>query len=223
MSTQTTKYSYFDNTPAWMMFVLAPMALLALVPLLNFSFLAWQNLDFKFFNIDVLSLGGLGQMGDFFGGHMAAFAGSLSLLVVIFFTFHQANQQRQFFDQQQYQQRQFFDQQQSQTNQASMRTFFLEGVNQITQWDIESPGCDQCMRLLDYYGRVALASEDRELLLILNTVITAKIRKNLQGENGSFKQSNYPYACKALDHIKPLREEDGRALAAQRGKKRPKA
>lgn len=194
-----------------MMCVLVPMALLALVPLINFAFLAWQNLHFKFFKIDVLSLESLGQMGDFFGGHMAAFAGSLSLMVVIFFTFHQSNQQRQFFEQQQ-----------SQTNQASMRTFFLEGVNQITQWDIESPGCDQCMRLLDYYGRVALASEDRELLLILNTVITANIRKNLQGENGSFKQTNYPYACNALVHIRTLREEDGRALVARRVKRNPK-
>jgi predicted SprT family Zn-dependent metalloprotease len=106
--------------------------------------------------------------------------------------------------------------------QATTRNFFLEGVNQITQWDIASPGCDQCMRLLDYYGRVALQADDRELLLILNTVITAKIRQNLQGQNGSYKQTNYPYACEALEQIKPLREADGRAQTERKRKRTPK-
>lgn len=54
------------------------------------------------------------------------------------------------------------------------------------------------MRLLDYYGRLALISEDRELLLLLNTVITAKIRENLEGKNGSFKVRNYHMQVKRL-------------------------
>ncbi len=78
------------------------------------------------------------------------------------------------------------------------------------------------MRLLDYYCRLALVSEDRELLLLLNTVITAKIRQNLEGKNGSFRVTNYPYACKAIEKIRPLREADARAekaFVAKQGRK----
>lgn len=67
------------------------------------------------------------------------------------------------------------------------------------------------MRLLDYYSRVALKSINRdELLLILNTVITAKIRQNLQGKNGKFKVTNYAYACTAIQIIGKIRETDVR-------------
>jgi uncharacterized membrane protein len=183
--------------------VLGLTGVLAAIPLLNLIYIGGRNLEFAYKGD--LSLSSLGQLGDFFGGHTAAFAGSMSLLVVLFFTFHQAKQQSQFFQVQQ-----------SETARHSHRDFFLQGVNLITQWDIASPGCDQCLRLLDYYGRVALVSEDRELLLILNTVITAKIRGNLQGQNGSFKRTNYPYACEAMDEIAALRKEDGLATKTKR-------
>jgi uncharacterized membrane protein len=196
-------YDYSKNTPAWMKWVLGLTGLLAVMPLLNLIYMGGRNLEFAY--TDELSLSSLGQLGDFFGGHTAAFAGSMSLLVVLFFTFHQAKQQSQFFEVQQ-----------RETARHSQRDFFLQGINLITQWDIASPGCDQCLRLLDYYGRVALASEDRELPLILNTVITAKIRENLQGQNGSFKRTNYPYACEAMDKIAALRKEDGLSARSKR-------
>ena len=126
-------------------------------------------------------------------------------MVVLFFTFHQAKQQRAFFFRQQ-----------ADASKAAERQFLLDGINLITQWDIKSPGCDQCMRLLDYYGRLALQSEDRELLLLLNTVITAQIRGNLEGKNGSHKVTNYPYACEAIEKIRPLREADARSQKSKR-------
>src|SRR3954451_18969836 len=57
-----------------------------------------------------------------------------------------------------------------------IREHFLAGIAAIAQYDIASPGCEQAMRLLDYYSSLALGSEDPELLHILNTVMTAEIR-----------------------------------------------
>ncbi|MFP8780256.1 hypothetical protein [Hydrogenophaga sp. RWCD_12] len=192
------RYDYSKNTPSWMKWALGLAALLAIVPVSNLVFLGIRNLRFAY--TGEIGLTGLGQLGDFFGGHTAAFAGATSLAVVLFFTFHQARQQSQFFVTQQ-----------EDAAKHSQREFFLQGINLITQWDIASPGCDQCLRLLDYYGRVALNSEDRELPLMLNTVITAKIRENLQGQNGSFKRTNYPYAIEVMERIAELRKEDGLA------------
>ena len=191
-------YDYSKNTPAWMVWVLCLTGVIAAFPLLNLMYMGFRNLEFVYKGD--LSLSSLGQLGDFFGGHTAAFAGSMSLLVILFFTFHQSKQQSQFFEIQQ-----------RETTRQTERDFFLQGINLITQWDIASPGCDQCLRLLDYYGRIALTSNDRELPLLLNTVITAKIRENLQGQNGSYKRTNYPYACEAMDRIAELRKEDGLA------------
>lgn len=194
----TTRYDYLKETPLWMIVVLVVFCLFAILPIANLIVVGYKNLNIG--RPSHFSLSELGQLGDFFGGHTSAFAGSLSLIVVLFFTFHQAKQQRVFFLSQQ-----------ADTSRTTNRQFFLEGVNLITQWDIKSPGCDQSMRLLDYYSRVALQSEDRELLLLLNTVITAQIRKNLEGKNGGFKATNYPSACEAIEKIRLLREADARA------------
>jgi hypothetical protein len=199
------RYDYLKETPRWMIALLVVVGLLALFPIANLVVVGYQNLKISYGK--TLNLTELGQLGDFFGGHTSAFAGSLSLVVVLFFTFHQAKQQRAFFLSQQ-----------ADTSRTTDRQFFLEGINLITQWDIKSPGCDQCLRLLDYYGRLALLSKDRELLLLLNTVITAKIRENLEGRNGSFKVTNYPYACEAIEKIRPLREADARAQKASKAK-----
>lgn len=199
------RYNYLKETPRWMIYLLLVVSLFAIFPITNMVFVGYRNLKFSFSSS--LNLSELGQLGDFFGGHTSAFAGSLSLIVVLFFTFHQAKQQRVFFLSQQ-----------ADTLRTADRQFFLDGINLITQWDIKAPGCDQCMRLLDYYGRLALVSEDRELLLLLNTVITAKIRDNLEGKNGSFKVTNYPYASEAIERIRPLREADARAQRASKTK-----
>jgi len=202
------RYDYLKETPRWMLVLLVVVGIFAILPIASLVVFAYKKLDFLNFSIPSgLNLSQLGQLGDFFGGHTSAFAGSLSLVVVVFFTFHQAKQQRAFFLSQK-----------ADTLKAADRQYFLEGINLITQWDINSPGCDQCMRLLDYYSRLALLSEDRELLLVLNTVITAKIRQNLEGKNGSFKVTNYPYACEAIEKIRPLREADARAQKASMGK-----
>jgi hypothetical protein len=200
------RYDYLKETPRLMLVLLVVVGLFAIIPIANLIVVGYQNLKIGFSS--GLSLTELGQLGDFFGGHTSAFAGLLSLVVVLFFTFHQAKQQRAFFLSQQ-----------ADTLKTTGRQFFLEGINLITQWDIKSPGCDQCMRLLDYYGRLALLSEDRELLLLLNTVITAKIRQNLEGKNGSFKVTNYPYACEAIEKIRPLREADAKAQKAYEAKR----
>lgn len=199
------RYDYLKETPPWLIGLLMVVGVVAILPIANLIVVGFQNLQVG--NSSALNLSELGQLGDFFGGHTSAFAGSLSLVVVLFFTFHQAKEQRTFFLSQQ-----------ADTSKTADRQFFLAGINLITQWDIKSPGCDQCMRLLDYYGRLALLSEDRELLLLLNTVITAKIRENLEGKNGSFKVTNYPYACEAIARIRPLREADARAHKASTAK-----
>ena len=171
----TARYNYLKESPLWMILLLGLIIFLAGIPLANLIFVGYQNLKIGFSG--TYNLGELGQLGDFFGGHTSAFAGSLSLVVVLFFTFHQAKQQHGFFLTQL-----------TETLRTANRQFFLEGINLITQWDIQSPGCDQCMRLLDYYSRVALLSDDRELLLLLNTVITAKIRENLEGRKGAIRR-----------------------------------
>ena len=196
-------YSYWKETPWWMLLLLAAVLILALFPICNLVFLGLTKLDFA--PTEVITLTGLGQLGDFFGGHTAAFTGSLSLVVVLFFTHHQAKQQAAFFALQT-----------ASDNQQAERTFFLEGIGLITQWDLAQPGADQCLRLLDYYGRLALTSEDKELLLILNTVITAQISKNLRGGNGSFRRTNYPFACEAIEKIGEIREVEGRARSAEK-------
>jgi hypothetical protein len=192
-------YSYIKNTPAWLVILIVTIIFVSILPLLNLFIVGYNSLDITFNN--KFNLEKLGQFGDFFGGHTAAFTGSASLIVVLFFTFHQAKQQVEFFQTQQLE-----------NKKLSERDLFLQGINVITQWDIASPGCDQCMRLLDYYSRLALNSKDTELLLILNTIITHKIRENLKGKNGSFKKTNYPFACKAVEEIGVIRREEGLRL-----------
>lgn len=201
LSIKTMKYPYLKETPIWLCLVLLLLCVASIIPIINMAMLGSEAL--RLGKDSGLELDDLAQFGDFFGGHTSAFTGSLSLLVVLFFTFHQAKQQREFFVLQQ-----------QDSAKSAERVLFLDGINLITQWDISSSGCDQCLRLLDYYGRLALNSDDRELLLLLNTVITADIRANLQSKNGSFKATNYPYACCAIEAIRPLRESDARALKA---------
>jgi hypothetical protein len=91
----TMRYNYFKETPLWMIVVLSVVGLFAFIPIANLIVVGYKHLTIGL--PSALSLTELGQLGDFFGGHTAAFAGSLSLVVVLFFTFHQAKQQRIFF------------------------------------------------------------------------------------------------------------------------------
>jgi hypothetical protein len=191
-------YIYRKHTPPWMIGVGLGLGLLAVLVIASALWSA--RFVLVLFGEPFKSLEQLSQLGDFFGGHITAFVGSITLLVVLFFSYHQGKQQEEFFASQE-----------QRTAKHAERQAFLDGINLITQWDIRSPGCDQSMRLLDYYARLALKSDDEELLLLLNTVITAQIRKNLEGKNGSYKSTNYPFACEAVERVRPLRERDGRA------------
>lgn len=195
---QPSGYAYVKETPTWLKWVVGLIAVAAMLVLGAALWSGAQSLTL--FGEVPKTLEGLGQLGDFFGGHASAFVGSLTLLAVLFFSFHTARQQQLFFEHQV-----------AQSKCNTERQFFLDGINLVTQWDIKSPGCDQAMRLLDYYSRLALKSEDEELLLILNTVITAELRRNIEGKNSKAKSTNYSFAAEALERIRPIRERDGRA------------
>lgn len=75
-----------------------------------------------------------------------------------------------------------------------MRQHFLAGIAAIAQYDISSPGCEQAMRLLDYYSHVALS---------LNTVMTAEIRKKLE-EIQQMEQQIYVDAVAARVRIQEM-------------------
>jgi hypothetical protein len=59
------------------------------------------------------------------------------------------------------------------------------------------------MRLLDYYSSLALKQDDPELFLILNTVMTGQVRKNLEDIQEK-KQETYGDAVSAREHIKRM-------------------
>lgn len=130
------KYPYLKNTPLPIGVALALVVLFSFIPLINLIILCFDSLTVGF---SKKTLTELGQFGDFFGGHTAAFTGSLSLVVITFFTFHQSKQQEIFFDHQSKQQTEFFEKQVI----DSKRQIFIDGITLITQWDITSSGYDQ--------------------------------------------------------------------------------
>ncbi len=96
--------------------------------------------------------------------------------------------------------------QSQQERQLRNREHFLAGIATIAQYDIDSPACEQAMRLLDYYSSLALSQNDPALYSILNTVMTAEIRKKLEDIQEQGKEI-YPDAVAARTHIqKTLRD-----------------
>jgi hypothetical protein len=93
--------------------------------------------------------------------------------------------------------------QSTQARQFHMRQHFLAGIAAIAQYDIDSPGCEQAMRLLDYYSYLALSHDDSELFHILNTVMTDRIRKNLE-EIQAKKQEIYVDAVAARTRVQVM-------------------
>ena len=84
-----------------------------------------------------------------------------------------------------------------------MREHFLSGIAAIAQYDTESPGCEQAMRLMDYYSSLALVRSDPELFHILNTLMTSEVRKRIeyiQEQN----QEAYPNAVAARIRIQTM-------------------
>lgn len=124
----------------------------------------------------------LGPQGDFFGGHIAAITSSLTLLVVLITGYLQQSTDRAF----------------------RTREHFLAGLNVIGQYDIANPGCEQALRLLDHYSRIALELKNDELLLLLNTVITKDIRSKLESLDEGTGKEIYVYARAAKKKIGDL-------------------
>lgn len=122
-----------------------------------------------------------GTQGDFFGGHIAAIVGCITLLVVVLTGYTQLTYERRF----------------------RLREHFLSGIGVIGQYDIANPGCEQALRVLDYFSLIALGLRDNELLLILNTVMTKEIRKRLE-ELDEGKTEVYIHAREARKIIQEL-------------------
>jgi uncharacterized membrane protein len=136
------------------LFKAATISILVLFAALMVCIFAWTWIYGPVF----LSLEGRGQQGDFFGGHLSALFGCLTLLVVLYFGWRQREDDRE----------------------ARTREGFLAGLDLIAQYDLKSPGCEQAMRILDYYSKIALEDGKEEWLWMLNVVITKDIRKNLE-------------------------------------------
>ncbi len=84
-----------------------------------------------------------------------------------------------------------------------IREHFLSGISTIAQYDTDSPGCEQAMRLLDYYSSLAFTEDDPELFHLLNTVMTAEIRKKIEDIQAK-KQEIYVSAVAARSHIQAM-------------------
>ncbi len=94
-------------------------------------------------------------------------------------------------------------QQAAQDRKFRIREHFLSGIGAIAQYDIDSPGCEQAMRLLDYYSSLALIENQPELFYLLNTVMTAEIRKKIE-EIQKHKREIYLNAVAARDRIQTM-------------------
>lgn len=140
--------------------------------------------------------GKYGQQGDFFGGHLGPIFGSLTLITVIYTGYVQQRQQNDFFAKQQ-----------KKAEEALFYQSFTQGIDLISQWDRQDPGCPQSLRLVDYYAKIAINRNDPELYRLLNTVITGEMRNLFKGRSGVQYITNYPYAIVALERIKEIRKE----------------
>ncbi|HRJ61653.1 MAG TPA: hypothetical protein PKZ97_14055 [Azospirillaceae bacterium] len=143
-----------------------------------------------------------GQQGDYFGGHFGPIFGAFSLIVVVFASYKQHQQQRAFFLKQE-----------SENARALFYQSFTHGIGLISEWDRKESGCRQAMRLVDYYSKLAIERDEPELFRLLNTVITEKIRDTLRGKgaedwHGEQIVLNYPFAIIALNKIANIRRSD---------------
>ena len=94
-------------------------------------------------------------------------------------------------------------QQAAQDRKFRIREHFLSGIAATAQYDIDSQGCEQAMRLLDYYSALALIENEPELFNLFNTVMTAEIRKKIE-EIQKQKQQIYVNAVAARNHIQTM-------------------
>jgi hypothetical protein len=139
-------------------------------------------------------LPGLGQQGDFFGGHFTAVVGLVTIVLVGLSVLLERDESRRF----------------------ALREAFLRGTDQIVkslrrpqQEGAEGDNAEPTaltLRFVNYYARVALAHEnDQELLIILNIPITGALRNKIEELAGN-PNNNYPFAVEALKRFKEYEE-----------------
>lgn len=163
------KRSYQYRWP-WHLTVAAIAVVAICIPPILFYVSAFTGLK-----MPLPDLSNKGTQGDFFGGHVAAITSSLTLLVVLISSHLQHSSDKTF----------------------RLREHFLAGLAVIGQYDVEKPGCEQALRLLDYYSAIALDLNDTELLLLLNTVMTKEIGARLHELDGPKKPDIYVSAREA--------------------------
>jgi hypothetical protein len=122
----------------------------------------------------------LGTQGDFFGGHVAASVGTLTLAIVIYTSYRQSLQQDRHFS----------------------RQYFIQGADLITS-AMRDKDMISAMRFIEYYSRLALSKNDGELYLILNAVLFGDVRKQLESDDKNIL-NNYPYSVLAMKEIGAL-------------------
>ena len=170
---------YKTRVPPSLSLAIATMTFLGLAVL-------WFGVSSYYRGITILaSPETLGQQGEFFGGHLAAFAGSLTLAIVIYTGY--AQQQQRFF----------------------LRSYFLDGAGLAAE-AVRHEDATQALRVLDYFARLALSEHDDELFLVLNTVIAGDIRKQIETGQQHVTQ-NYPFVTQAVTEIGRIQKE--RAIA----------
>lgn len=128
----------------------------------------------------------LGTQGDFFGGHVAASVGALTLAIVIYTSYRQSLQQERHFS----------------------RQYFVQGAELITT-AIRDKDLIVAMRFIEYYSRLALSKRDGELYLILNAVLFGDLRKQLESGDKNIL-NNYPYTVWAMKEIGLLLESQSK-------------
>jgi uncharacterized membrane protein len=155
------------------------IAILVLLSVVIIAVFVWTCINGPVF----CSLEGLSQQGDFIGGHLSALFGCLTLIVVLAFGWHQRKED----------------------NETRKRESFLAGLDLIAQYDLKEPGCEQAMRILDYYSKLAIEDGKEEWLWMLNVVITKEIRKKLEDAEAQ-EQEVYPHAQEARAKIQLILE-----------------
>jgi hypothetical protein len=153
------------------------------IALLGFAVLVVGVLSLKQGSPLIGNVDKLGQQGDFFGGHLAAFVGTLTLAIAIYTSFVQQQQTQKFF----------------------MRGYFLDAVELIVEAS-RANDINEALRIVDYFGRLALSQDDNELFLILNISLAGELRKQLENP-AEHIQNNYYFAVTALKKIGEIQKQ----------------
>jgi hypothetical protein len=168
--------------PWWLLgIILVPVVLCIPSIVLWAEAIAHHGLDLSR-STDTIKFSELGEEGEFFGGNVAAITSSLTLMIVLATTYIQRSTDQRY----------------------RIREHFLAGLAVVGQYDVANPGCEQALRLLDYYSSIAMNPEDSDLLLLLNSVITKDIRARLDDLDADPKSEIYINARAARRRIGEL-------------------